>query len=532
MMDYPTELRRIISKHLQFVGALAWLISIAAIPYGLINARLLSEIIAAAMNGEVDRVLKLSAIEICFVVLYKLILSCLALYKSLKDMKATQRCKMILYNHVLTSPLDLLFSSTTGGMLENLTDDFETVTSAQRSLYPKFFTAFLTVVIYSVFIGTQSLIIVFALLLLSLLQIIPPIVIRKYMQVNYERNREVEAKITDFTVAGYEGMATIKLFSLNNWYLDKLKDIHTEAQYAGRKAELTGSAQSSMNSLVSNLLQYGMYIVIGVAVFVSLATIEVGIQAIALAGGLFGAVKSVFDCIPKFSLVKKSEEKLSKWFSNHDAMTDRVKKSDYALTLDNISYQYDANVVFNNLSLKIKNDELVLLKGKNGTGKTTLLRIITGLLPQQEGAISFNSADDVDSSVFWGDILFYMPQEDAAFDLSAAELCEMLKVKPSISDFEEWGLSKTIIESSKISDLSGGERKKVYLAIVFASNPKLLILDEPSNSLDIAAKETLCNKLLQRSSGTLVVSHDECLDVLTPNIYRLEEGEIRIERHD
>lgn len=529
MMNHPAKLRKIFSKPLRFVSVLTWLNSIADIPYGLINARLLSEIISTAIRGEVDQVLKLSAITICFVILYKLMLSCLALFKSLKDIKSTQHCKMILYNYILTSPLNLLFSSTNGSVLENLTDDFGTVTSTQRSLYPRFFTAFFTVIIYSIVIGAQSLIIVLALLLLSLLQIVPPIIIRKYMQINYEINREVEAKITDFTVAGYEGMATIKLFSLNHWYLDKLKHIHTEAQYAGRKAELTGAAQSSMNSFVSNLLQYGMYIVIGVTVFASQATIDVGIQAIALSGGLFGAVKSIFSCIPQFSLVRKSEERLSKWFFNNDSMNGHMEKSCYALSLENISYKYDSDIVLNNLNLKIKNNELVLLKGKNGAGKTTLLRIITGLLPLQKGTITFDGGDNIDTSAFWGNILFYMPQEDIEFDITAAELCEMLKCKPSISDFEEWGLSKTLIESSNISDLSGGERKKVYLAIAFVSNPKILILDEPSNSLDTEAKETLRRKLCQRLNATLVISHDECFDDLVPIIYKLEDGEIRFE---
>lgn len=186
------------------------------------------------------------------------------------------------------------------------------------------------------------------------------------MQINYDINREVEAKVTDFTVAGYEGMATIKLFSLEHWYLNRMKKIHAEAQNAGRKAELTGAAQSSMNSLVSNLLQYGMYLVVGIAVFTGQSTIEVGIQAIALSGGLFGSVKAVFDCIPQFSLVQKSEERLSKWFSSNGSVHNCINTGTYAMFAQNISYSYDSAMVLNNLNLKIKNGERVLLKGKNG----------------------------------------------------------------------------------------------------------------------------------------------------------------------
>lgn len=526
-MNQTSKPRRAFSISLRTVCFLNWFKSIVAIPYGIIYARLISEMVSAAISGEVNNVLKLSVITVCFTIIYRLVLSGIELLTTLKDMTASQCCKMILYSAILRSPLNVLFSRTNGDILENLTNDLSTVTSAAKHLYPVLVTALLTAIVYSFFIGVQSTVIALAFILISLLQILPPIIIRKYMQINYDLNRDAEAKVTDFIVAGYEGLSTIKLFSLDRWYLDRMKKIHVEAQSAGRKAELTGAAQSSMNSLISNLLQYGMYFVVGIVVFSGESTIEVGIQAIALSGGLFGSVKAVFDCIPQFSLVQKSESRLSKWFSDNGAGHKCVDTGTYAMSAQNISYSYDSDIILNNLNLKIKNGELVLLKGKNGAGKTTLLHVITGLLPLQNGTITFNGGS---SSSFWGDTLFYMPQEDIAFDMTAAELCEMLKCKPSVFDFEEWGLTESLIKSLNISDLSGGERKKVYLAIAFASNPKMLILDEPSNSLDSDAKETLCRKLLERSGATLVVSHDERLNGLMCNIYRLEEGVIKIER--
>ncbi len=526
-MNRTNKLRRLFAIPLRTVCFLNWLKSIVVLPYGIIYAKLISEMVSAAISGEVNNVLKLSVFTVSFTVIYRLALSGLEMLTTLKDMKASQRCKMILYSAILKSPLNVLFSITNGEILENLTDDLNIVTSAAKHLYPGLVTALLTAIVYSFFIGVQSAIIAVAFILISLLQILPPIIIRKYMQINYDVNRDVEAKVTDFTVAGYEGMATIKLFSLEHWYLNRMKKIHAEAQNAGKKAERTGAAQSSMNSLVSNVLQYGMYLVVGIAVFSGQSTMEVGIQAIALSGVLFGSVKAVFDCIPQFSLVQKSEERLLKWFSGNGSVHNCVDTDTYAMSAQNVSYSYDSAMVLNNLNLKIKNGELALLKGKNGAGKTTLIRVITGLLPLQKGTITFNG--DCSSS-FWGDTLFYMPQEDIAFNMTTAELCEMLRCKPSISDFEEWGLTESMVKSSNISDLSGGERKKVYLAIAFSSNPKMLILDEPSNSLDSDAKEMLCRKLLERSDATLVISHDDRLDGLMCNIYRLEEGEIKIEK--
>ena len=140
------------------------------IPFSLFKAKMLSEIIFAAINGSVDLVIKHSIIFICIVFGYNLLLSAFELFRSLKDMTAMQKCKILLYEHLLSSPLDLMFKSTNGSILENLTDDLETVVSAQKSVYPGFIIAVLTTIVYSIFIGQQSLIIVIALLLLSLLQ--------------------------------------------------------------------------------------------------------------------------------------------------------------------------------------------------------------------------------------------------------------------------------------------------------------------------------------------------------------------------
>lgn len=530
VMKHPDKMRKEFYMPLRSVGILTWLNAILIIPYEVINAKLLSNIINEAINGNIHQVLKYSLIILLFTVVFKLVLTGLSLLKSMTDMRSFQRCKMILYHHILKSPLDLLFSCTNGSMLENVTDDLDTVTSAQRYVYPTFFTAIITSAVYLTVIGMQSFIIMLALLIISFLQIIPPIIIRKFMQKNYDANREAETKITDFTVAGYEGMAIIKMFSLRRWYLDKLKHIHAEAQRAGKNAELTGAAQSSMSALVDNLLQYGTYAVIGIAVFASQATIGVGIQAIALSGGLFRAIKSIFDCIPQFALVNRSEERLSKWFNQYATRNIPVKNERYALLLKNISYHYDSDMVFNHLNFHMKNNDRVLLKGKNGAGKTTLLRLITGLLPLQTGTITFGCSDGSHSSSFWGSVLFYLPQEDIVFDITPAELCRMLKIIPDVSDFQEWGLPKTIIVSSSIADLSGGERKKVYLAIAFLLNPRILILDEPSNSLDGESVKVLHKKLLQRLRSTLIISHDERLNALPYIHYQLEDGEIRIEK--
>ena len=88
----------------------------------------------------------------------------------------------------------------------------------------------------------------------------------------------------------------------------------------------------------------------------------------------------------------------------------------------------------------------------------------------------------------------------------------------------QFGLNEDLLSKSKISELSGGERKKVFLAIAFSSNPKLMILDEPTNSLDIEGKALLKELLKNRKERTLIVTHDTFIDDITGHIYTIKRG--------
>ena len=78
--------------------------------------------------------------------------------------------------------------------------------------------------------------------------------------------------------------------------------------------------------------------------------------------------------------------------------------------------------------------------------------------------------------------------------------------------------------SRVISELSGGERKKVFLSLAFAINPDILILDEPTNSLDSTSRHTLCDLLRERTKSVIIITHDKELFPLGTVIYRVQKG--------
>lgn len=123
------------------------------------------------------------------------------------------------------------------------------------------------------------------------MQLVPPIVVKKYLQVNYEKTREIEAQITDYVIAAYKGFTTIKLYDLKEWYLKKLSKLHKKYIKTGNEGELAGSIENSMDTLMEYILKYGTYAFVGLFIVWGILNLEIGVQVIALAGSFFLLLK-------------------------------------------------------------------------------------------------------------------------------------------------------------------------------------------------------------------------------------------------
>ncbi|MCD8048357.1 MAG: ABC transporter ATP-binding protein/permease [Clostridia bacterium] len=514
------RIRANFAKALRQVGILKYINNAVNIPEGIITAKLMADVVSFALKGDIQKVIFYSIAILLSTILFKIIKLCLSVLLSRKDKCARHKCKMILYNQIFMSPMYLQYKKSGGQILENSTDDLNTIISLYALLYPNLFIGIATVVLYTAFLGMESVLAAAALPVISLLQIIPPLVVKKYMQINYSNSREAEGELTDFTVAAYEGMATIKLYGLKEWYLEKLTSVQNKCRKFVQKAELTMAEQNAMETFVDNILKYGMYAMIGLFVFLGMISTDTGVESIVLAGGLFPAMLSIFNCIPQFALVKKAEERLSIWFEFSKDGSFLFRDNSEILKVEGLTHKYGEKTLFENVSLTVGRCETVIIKGENGSGKSTLLNVICGLEKKQHGDVIFGM-----DNMLWGRKIIYLSQNDMDYNFPAKELIEMID-KSSVNSelLSEWGLSKEAIDETDISSISGGEKKKVYLAVALALNPDLLILDEPSNSLDSDAVMMLKNKLQMREKATVIVTHDNAFDSLSSKIYTFKNG--------
>lgn len=191
------------------------------------------------------------------------------------------------------------------------------------------------------------------------------------------------------------------------------------------------------------------------------------------------------------------------------------------LTLTNVSFGYNKRrQVINDFSLKLESGTVCGLLGKNGSGKTTLLYMICGLLKPTTGTIDFNGKTPfMRSTDFLNDIMI-VPEE---FDLPRVTLKEYAEINaPFYPRFDREHLDRMLALFELPIDInlnkcSMGQKKKAFLAFALSCNTSLLILDEPTNGLDISSKRTFRKAIAASMSDekTILISTHQVHDVDT-----------------
>ncbi|OIV41225.1 ribosomal protection-like ABC-F family protein [Flavobacterium johnsoniae] len=212
--------------------------------------------------------------------------------------------------------------------------------------------------------------------------------------------------------------------------------------------------------------------------------------------------------------------------------------------LQNISYLHsNKDVLFDKITFTVNHQEKIALIGNNGVGKSTLLKIITGQLKPADGLLKTDSTP------------FYLPQIFGQFNhLTIAQalqvddklnaLQEILNGNVSEENLntlnDDWTIEERCNEAlqywqlqdlslnQKLETLSGGQKTKVFLAGISIHQPELILLDEPSNHLDIEARELLYNFIKNTSSTLIIVSHDRKLLNLLNSVAELSKHGITV----
>lgn len=184
-------------------------------------------------------------------------------------------------------------------------------------------------------------------------------------------------------------------------------------------------------------------------------------------------------------------------------LTPDIESGNDVLFIEGLAKSYGTHTLFTNIGMDIKRGERVALIGNNGTGKTTILKIINQLIPKDSGKIILGAQVHIG----------YYDQEHQVLHPDKTIFDELHDTYPNMTNTKIRNVLAAFLFTGEdvfkeIKDLSGGERGRVSLAKLMLSNANFLILDEPTNHLDITSKEILENALKNYSGTILYVSHD------------------------
>lgn len=188
------------------------------------------------------------------------------------------------------------------------------------------------------------------------------------------------------------------------------------------------------------------------------------------------------------------------------------------IVLRHVDLRYDNRLTLSDVSLQIDRGDFVLIKGPNGGGKTTLLRVVLGLLPPDRGVVSYYRDGATVSSLNIG----YLPQKsriDSHFPIAVSEVMAMGLLGRKMARREARRRVDDMLQrmeladyaSASIGELSGGQLQRVLFGRALITDPEVLVLDEPTSYVDHRFGSMMIDLLREanRSATVVLVTHEE-----------------------
>lgn len=222
---------------------------------------------------------------------------------------------------------------------------------------------------------------------------------------------------------------------------------------------------------------------------------------------------------------------------NHHRENNDIRENTSMINIENLSFGYDRDELFNQMDLQVEPGYIYGLLGINGAGKSTLLKLMTGLLFPDSGRLDSLGYDPVRRDPGFLSRISFLPEElnlgsisDRQFEYSVAPFYPNF----SHEQFERYLREFDIPRNRKLTQLSFGQKKKFLLSFALAANSELLVLDEPTNGLDIPSKG-LFRRLVAEAlndNQIFIISTHQVRDVesLIDRLVILHQGKVLLNR--
>jgi len=450
-----------------------------------------------------------------------------------------------IYYRLLHSPIDSIDNSV--GSLANTFKEFDALkqffASATIALLVDLPFVFLFVLVIYLISGPLAIIPLSVIPVILIIGIAVQPFIEKHSKAVSEMNQSKYSLLVE-SLGGLDAIQTNNSSSL---FIDRYRNSVKDGSSSSRKSKVlsqlaTNSASSAQLISLVGIIFYGTYLIDSgdVSMGAMVAAVLLSSRALsplAQVANLFGRLNHAKTAYKKIDLLMNT-------ISDRSNNTEGIKVQTLGnLEIKNLSFSYLNSSIpsINQLRIQIKEGEKIAIMGKNGSGKTTLIKLISGIYKPSQGSLTFNhlNIDEIDQTTF-REKLAVVLQDFQLFSGSIKENIVMgrnwIEDKAIQNAIELSGLSSFLdtipggleyILSDKGKSLSRGQMQSIALARAIAGKPEVLLLDEPTASLDInSEKELLENLNLGEFKTIVVVTHRMSMLELVDRIIVLSNGSV------
>ncbi len=542
MFKVFTKIKNLIGS-LGFLHVLVYVFSIMQSIITVYFAITVKDLVNVATNFNSVNELILKCVICVVTVLISYVLSVLVKLISEKLKIETEiNLKQLVFSGYINNDYDALTKVKSGQLISVLNNDTVLISSAYVTLLPAIFSTLVKLITTVVVLYLLQPIFTLILLAVGILIVFITYFVRKISAKLYKNTLKHDSECLNFINDNIDNALIVK----SNRAEDVVVDMNLTKLQGFKVAKKKQKYFNQIISDVTGLMFMSFYVATLVwcafGIFNNVRGIDFGVLTAMLQ--LVMQIRSPFAFLGN-SVTTMYETKVS--FDRVQAILDKKGENNYKkidkfddIQLNGVTFSYnEKTLIANNLSLNIKNGEKVLIKGQSGIGKSTLLKIITGVYKVKQGQAVVKAGDEVIdlyntcnlfSPVFQGNMLFSTTLKD--------NVCFFRKYDKD--DYEKaikTACLEELIESLPCKDLtyigekgmalSEGQRQRVAIARALFTNPKILILDEVTSSLDIQTENKILENIFKNYDCTIIaVSHKNATESYCDTIYEYENGSL------
>lgn len=486
----------------------------------------------------------------------EIILSAIISRISIKiNMKVSNEIRADIYDRIINTDWESMSSYRSGDLLNRLSSDTSTVAGSVLGWIPSLiinitqFVAILSVILY--YDPTMA---VLALLSAPVTLIISKVLMKRMRNQN-KKMMEISSEMMSFNEETFSNLQSIKAFNLIDTFSNRLRNIQSKYTNANLEYNKFSIYTSSFMSLVGMVVSYSCF---GWGVYrlwtgnITYGTMTLFLQ---LSGSLTGSFSSLVGLVPSAISATTSAGRIMEIVElpretiKDEKLVDDISKSidlnELEIEVKDVDFRYlssDKNVL-ENANIKAKSGEIIALVGPSGEGKTTMMRILLGLLNIKEGNALIKVKDNLMCNISSSTrkLMAYVPQEKTMFSGTIAE--NMRMVKPNATDSEiinalEMACAYEFVEklpdgiNSKIgergSGFSEGQNQRLSIARALLRNSPILLLDEATSALDVATERKVLKNImkLKQNRICIVTTHRPSVLTMCDRVYKISQSKV------